>query len=81
MRARGPIEHRLDHSGGTRVKGGGEADGVARMNDRHLDAAKGPNVLQYPHEIIALGERNAHLRQRPARALDALGRRKHQRLA
>jgi hypothetical protein len=74
-------QHRLDHSGGTRVKGGGEADGVARVNDRHLEAPKGPYVLQYPHEVITLRECNAHLRQRAARPLDALGRRMHQRLA
>ena len=74
-------QHRLDHAGGTRVERGGQADGVARVHDRHLDAPQRPYVLQQPHQVVALRERDAHLRQRAARALDALGRRDHRRLA
>ena len=46
-----------------------------------LIAPERPHELQQAHELVALRERDAHLRQRAARALDALGRRGHGRLA
>jgi hypothetical protein len=51
------------------------------MDHGHLDAAERLHVLQHPHELVAVLERHAHLGQRAARALDALGRRNYRRVA
>jgi hypothetical protein len=77
----GTDQHGLDQSSRVSVEGGGQAHFVARVDDRHLDAAERTHVLEQPDEIVPLGNRDAHLRQRAARALDPFAGRRHRRLA
>jgi hypothetical protein len=74
-------QHRLDQPGGLGVARGGQADFIARMDDADLDAPQRLHVLENPHQLVTVLQRHAHLRQRAARALDALARRDHRRLS
>jgi hypothetical protein len=76
-----PDEHRLDEPGAARIERRRQADRVGRMDDRHLDWTERPHELQQAHEVVALRDRDAHLRQGAARALDARGRGGHDGLA
>ena len=81
IRARGPMSTGSMRPAARASSAADKLTAVAWMNDGHPEFPERPDVLQQPHEIVALRKRYAHLRQRAARALDAFRRRDDGRLA